>query len=825
MAAPADEPALRAWHFPVVVVALCAVAGDGLALRAGAGVPTLLAALAGLSCVVLAPPGWVRWIGLAALAFAVAHGRADLAYRPWVAAGDIAALSLPGTYEVAGRVARPPELRDGGLRLVVAVESVRGRGRSGPAHGSLALQMREVEHAWAEGDRLRGWMRLRRPRNFGNPGEFDYERSMARRGLRVSAFLYRDAGLERRPAATTDRRGAWRAGVAATIERRLGGAEARLLSALVLGMGASVPAEVRESFARAGVSHILAVSGLHIGFVAGVGFAGFRWLLSRSERLLLWTVVPRVAAALSLLPVLAYAGIAGSNVATGRAVLMAALVFGSVLVDRQRNLPVALGLAAIVAIAATPGVTADVSFQLSFAAVAALLVALERFQRWWPVWEEEKLLRLRPRRAWAWRIVATYGVVSVAALLATTPLVAYHFNRVSLAAPLANLIITPLLGSLVVPTGLLAALVYPLSETVAGWLVTATKPLLWLSIELAAWIAARPGASFRVPTPRLVVLVALYAACLLAAAGGRRWRRAALAAALAGLAVQGGIHLAGRLGPDALRVTFLSVGQGDSAVVEFPSGEVMVVDGGGMGSRTFDVGERIVAPYLWSRGLRRVDVVVVSHPDWDHFGGLGFIAETFRPHEVWIGDDGVATPAWRRFVDRVEGSGARWVEVRRGATRRFGEASIEVLWPPVATGGMKSNDRSIVLAIEYAGQRLLLPGDVEARSETALVAADPAALASRILKAPHHGSATSSTAPFIAATAPTAVVVSAGSYNHFGFPDRAVVRRYRGAGARILRTDLDGAVTATISADGDMHVTASRSARRDDGDARGGVSL
>lgn len=809
MAAPAEVDVLRAWRFPIVAVAVCAIAGDALALRYAAGPMSALAAGGGVVLLVAVRRAAWRWGAVALIGFVVAHARADLAYRPLTASGDIAGLDLPGTYELAGTIARAPERRDGGLRLVVDVGAVRGRGRSGPAHGKVLLQVRHAERPWMQGDEIRGWLRLRRPRNFGNPGEFDYERHLARRAIRVTAFLYRDAEVERRAAQERSIRAAWRSGVAELFARRAGGDEGRLLAALVLGMGASLPAALRESFAQAGVSHILAVSGLHVGFVAAVAYGGIRWLLTRSEWLMLRFVVPRLAAALTLVPVLLYAGIAGSNVATGRAVLMASLVFGSVLVDRQRNLAVALALAAVAAIALTPGVTADVSFQLSFAAVAALLVAIERFQRWWPEWEEATLLRLQPRRAWLLRLLATYAVVSAAALIATSPLVAYHVNRVSLAAPIANLLVTPILGSLVVPLGLTAALAYPLSETFAGGLVGAASPLISLSVYLVQGIAAVPGSSFRTTTPGWWMLGALYLAGAMVLLGGRRARRAGLAIACAGLALPGVGHLGAWLGPRELRVTFLSVGQGDGAVVELPGGGVMVIDGGGLANSTFDVGERVVAPYLWQRGIARVDVLVVSHPDWDHFGGLRFLAENFRPREVWVGDGGVDTASWRQFAAAVEGSGAAWVPVRRGDRWDLGGVDFRVLWPPVGAGDLRPNDRSVVMMVEYAGERILLPGDAEARSEAALVALEGTRLQSRILKAPHHGSATSSSPAFIDAVAAETVVVSAGSYNRYGLPNRDVLRRYRRAGARIRRTDLHGAVTVTIADDGSVRLSSS----------------
>ena len=799
----------RRWAYPIAAVALAAVAGDALAVPAGtvdaAIIVAAASACAGILLVLRRRSG-SAWAGAALLAFAVGHARADAVYRPFVAADHVAALELPARAVVEGVVAGEPETRPSGLRLVLTLQGIAVNHDRRPLQGRLVLHISQASQPWARGDRLRGLVRLRRPRNFGNPGEFDYERHLARQGIYVSGFSYDDEQLERIPGGPTGLLASWRASVAQTFDANAAGAEGALLKALLLGMSADLPEALRESFARAGVSHILAISGLHIGLVAAVGYGAFRWLLTRSETVLLSFVVPKLAAAAAMVPVILYAGIAGSNVATQRSVAMAALVLGAVVSDRRANLVVALALAAAGLVATSPGVTGEISFQLSFVAVSGLLAATDAFWRWWQRWEDERLLRLQPRKAWAQRFVAGSLVVSLAALLSTAPLVAFHFHRVSFAAPLANLVVTPILGTLVVPLGLVAALTQPFSELVAGGIVQLAALLAGCGIWLVEWIAWLPGASVRVATPPFAAVLAFYLTAVAVVVTTGAWRRRC---AVVALAVWASVFVAGSATRRValhdfrgeVRITFLSVGQGDSAVVEFPGGGVMVVDGGGLSSRTFDVGERLIAPFLWSRGITRVDVLVATHPQWDHYGGLIFLAEEFAPREVWDNGASGRGAGWRRFAAAVARSGARRVAVQRGFEREWHGVRVRVLGPP-DDSWMGVNDASVVMTLEFGGQRVLLAGDVEAAGEEALLVSGDDVLRSFVVKVPHHGSATSSARRFVAAVAPDVAVVSAGRDNRFGFPQREVVNRYRADGARVLRTDRAGAIAVRIDASG-----------------------
>lgn len=779
--------------------------GDALAGRGATIAPGSLAAAAALAAALFcsADLAW-RHVGVLLLAVVTANLAADRIYRPRLPPDHIALAARRTPVDIEALLSADPELRGERTRLLLQAEQVdEGQGWR-PTRGTVLLVTRRLERQWAEGDRLRATVSLRRPRNFGNPGEFDYVAYLARQGVYVTAYADDDGEFTQLGHSDTGVSAwfaRWRRGVGALIHRSLAEPQASVLSALIIGTAAALPTELRVAFNRAGVSHVLSVSGLHVGLVAAGAYAVFRWLLARSRWLLLAINVPKLAAALSVLPVLLYAGIAGSNVATLRSLLMIVVFIGAVIVDRQRHVGVSLAAAAIVVLVISPGSSLDISFQLSFVAVLGLVLALERFWPWWRRWEERHLLRLRGWRGRLWRALAVYAAVSLSALAATTPLTALHFNQVSFIAVLANAVVVPLLGSVAVALGLLGALIFLGSETLAWVCVCLAGPAVELGLWLVRFFAAWPYAAVRVVTPTTVELLMMYAA-LLAVVGLHGRRRLAVLGLLAMLALADGVWwYADRYHRRDLRLTFLSVGQGDAAVVEFPGAAVMVIDGGGAGD-SFDIGERVIAPFLWSRKIAHVDYVVLSHPDNDHYGGLAFVATQFSAHEFWSNGATADTDRFAQLQEALLAHNVARRVLRRGTVRRIGSVDVLVHSPRSEGLSLRDNDASLVLSLAFAGRRVLFPGDIEAPGENDIVASADGQLSSAVLKVPHHGSHTSSSARFLDAVAPRLAIISAGYQNRFGFPHPDVLRRYSARDCALARTDLDGAAAVRITADG-----------------------
>jgi competence protein ComEC len=661
--------------------------------------------------------------------------------------------------------------------------------------GYILLTIADPSGDFGVGERLRLHASLRRPRDFANPRTYAYAEGLARRGVWTTGYSS-GRGITRLgsvPRASRLERERQRIGriIAASLPPR----EAGLMRALVVGDQASVAAEDWNAITAAGLAHLVSVSGLHIALVWGIVFAAARWVLSRSEWLLLHADVRALAGLAALPTAMTYAALAGLSVPAARSVAMTALGVSSLVVGREvrplRVLALAAGGIALV----SPGAVLGVSFQLSFASVLALIVV---GQEW----------STRPRPiappALARRVVGAAALailVSAAALVGTSPLVAFHFNRLTPIGLLTNPILVPIAGTPATMLGVAGAVASLVSEPCARIAFGLAFWPLALLREGALAAAALPMASIRVPTPTLAELTIAYVLLALPWIAPRR-RRVVAAVVLGALALDGAWWVRERWLDSRLRVRFLDVGQGDAAVLELPGGEIVVIDGGGFGRSGFDVGERVVAPYLWSRKIRRIDVLVATHGDWDHQGGLHFLAREFAPRELWMSASAMEQERLAALTDSVRTSGGRVRLVHAGeAVYARSGVTIECLHPPDAAA-VSGNDSSLVLRLGFGRHLLLFTGDVEAAGEAAVTTRFAPRPVS-ILKVPHHGSGTSSSPSLLRWARPEVAVFSLGAGNSYGFPQPAVIERYRSAGTRTLRTDRDGSVW--VSTDGERY--------------------
>jgi len=550
------------------------------------------------------------------------------------------------------------------------------------------------------------------------------------------------------------------------------------LAGITVGDRSRVPAALDDRWRAAGIYHVLSVSGLHLAAIAGLAFLVLTTLVAASPwggrvRPARWAALPALALAI------AYTLVTGAQVATLRALLVVALWMTAQVLARPLRLVDALGAAALVLLAWSPEDLAEPAFQLSF--VAALTLAAIP-----PA--TEPLGARRPRVVrWLVRGVITSVWVSVA----TAPITAFHFQQVSAGGVIGNLILTPILELLALPLALVGLVVGSLGD-----------PLLRAAVALVELVDAGAGALAQVmPVGRAAVASATVMAALVALAlwlasrAGRR-TRADLALWLA-LCVGWSMAQAPP-DPGALRVTFLDVGQGDAALVELPDGAVWLVDAGSHGGRA------ITAAVL-AGGHDAIDLAIISHPHPDHFGGLAQLGVPVR--ELWAVREVEATREGAAFAEVARRTGAPTAYPPLGLAREQAGVRLTVLAPSYdgrqAADPVRSvNDNSLVIALDYAGRQVLFAGDVEREGEDVLV---PLLAPADVVKVPHHGSPTSSSAAFVTATSPRLAVISCGRGNRFGFPAPAVVARWREAGATVARTD-EGSVTVVIDAGGALAV-------------------
>jgi len=722
-------------------------------------------------------------------------------------------LPLPQQVQLEGWLFHEPEYLPHRGRLYLEALRVWRNGTPSPATGKILLTVRSLTHSWHYGDVLHLSVRLRTPRNFHTPGSFDYEGYLARQGIYLSAFLWDDSAVTR-IGTQGSRVRFWiertRRSIGSFFDSSLDPQTTAVLRALIIGDEGRISKEVREAFSRAGVAHVLSISGLHLSLVAAAAYGVWWWLLGWSRYLLLRFSMPKLAALLTIPPVLVYAGLAGGKVATWRSVIMVLVYLFAILIDRRQEVYRSLALAALLISLLWPGAVLEISFQLSFLAILGILLGMEQFSRRWSGWREKHQLALRPGRERVLRWGATYVAVSVFALFGTAPVTAAYFNQIAWAGLFANMLVVPLLGSLAVILGLIAAglsfLHTGLATVVLFCAGVVTRAGTWIVMQIGSW----PSAALDVVTPTLLEVVLLYGlfACLLLRVSSLKSPvsnvpRYLLPTLLATLLLDAAFWTWHRYFHRDLRVTFLDVGQGDATVVELPGSQVMVIDGGGFASEDFDVGEAVLAPFLWSRKIGRVDTVVMSHPQLDHYGGLAFVARHFSPREFWFTGEQARGERFSQLVLALEQAkvSARRL-CRKAPAMQFAEVRIQVLHPPCQSANLDTNNASLVLRLSFGETQVLLTGDIEGEGEDLILAAG-LPLASTILKVPHHGSRTSSSKAFVQAVAPHVAIASLGYHNRFSFPAPEIVRRYAELGSRFLRTDQSG--TISVLSDGRVY--------------------
>ena len=792
----------------------------------------------GIAVAILGEIHVVVGFGLAALGLAAWR----LSQRSWVtavAAGALAAGAGLGLRAVCEAQAPPAVPEDKLVRVlgqvVTGPEAGAGQGESKRTRFRLAVHsvdasafearalvnVAEGVPDLAPGDEVALSARLFLPRGFANPGLPDARLLSKAQGVDLLASVRTTADIQIvsgvKGWSVRPRRLAFRlrSAMARAINQRLSDPAAAFVRTMVLGERAETSPEVEEGFRAAGATHVLSVSGLHLAVVVALVFGLLRRLALLVPKLALRANATALAAALSLPAVVLYSLLTGEAIATLRSAFMAAAALGAMLVNRPFSLSASIAFAALVLLVQSPLVLLDISFQLSFASVIALGFFAQRFA---PAAPPRGARRWRRALGWLGRCLAVSSVAS----LSTMPLVAHHFGEVTPAAPVGNLVLVPLVELAVLPCGLVGALLALIHQ------VLGAAPL-WLA-GLASQAALYGADGFRRLAPIILVRYpnVFESAALMAGAGfllyglsrgtGRRLRWL-LSAFLAGSLAAGSLVVRDlrRRTADEMRVTFLDVGQGDSALVEGPGGFVMLVDGGGRYDDSFDTGARVVEPVLRARGIGCVDLVVLSHPHPDHLNGLLRVLARFEVGALWTsGDDGhnpkygellalarehgVATPAPARFERkgmRIEPLGP-WVG--------------DVVGPPP---GLDANNASLVVRAGYAGRAVLFTGDIGVDGEAELVARGQTGLtiASEVVKVPHHGSRKSSGDEFLASVKPSLAVVSAGRHNTFHLPSPVALARYVARGVRIRRTDLDGAVTVAVDAQGHLSVTCARGCR------------
>ncbi len=707
-------------------------------------------------------------------------------------------------WHIIGTVDGDPERFPDRTRLVLKAESLARKGVFYKVSGAVRVTIREPVAGLRSGDRVACLAKLKEIHNFNNPGGFNYRRYLAFRGIYASASVSRESFVIRLHPGKTYRLGHAidhsRRAVSSLIDKATPedpGEAKGIIKALLIGDRSEVSREIRDVFNRIGTAHLLAISGLHIGIVATLAFMGFRFVLARSQRVLLAAWPAKGAALLSLFPVLFYGLLAGMSPATQRAVIMVMVFLMALLFERERDTINTLALAALVILVISPTALFEISFQLSFTAVFAILYMLKHLPF---------VVKLRRGPSTVYKRPVLFLFVSAAAILGTLPITLYYFNQTSLIGILTNCVMVPLIGFLVVPLGLLAVLFLPVAPTVALWIMKGATTILEGCLGLAVFFSKWPFAAVRTVTPTLIEIGLYYAlAWVLFNFRQTRWARPLLIGLAIVALADVGYWVNERYGRSELRMTVIDVGQGSSALMELPGGPCILVDGGGFYDNRFDVGAWVVGPFLWKRKIATVEILVLSHPNSDHLNGLLFIARHFNVREVWMNQEYVPNKQYQDFLDIISEKDIRIVGLEELLTpKTINGVRFQVLYPPEDFLERKTkdswrtlNNNSLVLKVLFDKVSFLLTGDMEAEAEKELTSLARTTLKSNVLLVPHHGSRGSSTPEFLKCVDPDMGVISSGWKNIFGFPHQKTLKRYQDRGCQVFRTDRQGAIAIT----------------------------
>lgn len=778
---------------------------------------------------------------------------------------DSGRLASGSAVEVEGLLVREPEAGLDSSSIVVSVQRLTSNDTIFGTKGNVRLYVRgNAADGLHYGSRVRASTQLLREESFLNPGVTARRDLLDRSGIdavgSVSDARRIEILGEGRPYHPLRLIYAWRARMITEMRDNLEPRTAGVMIASLLGNKNFLDRETAEAFREGGTFHILVISGLHITFIGGV-------ILVVMRR---FTPDRRIQFVVSTLILWGYTLAVGAEVPVVRAAAMFSLMLGGYVLNRRSSLLNSLCFSALVLLALRPSELLDASFQLTFASVAAIVciaypvaTGIRAIGAWEPsretpfppnvpswlrtlcelvYWQPDQWKLDAPKLLWtaglekspsaskldsvsrvAVRYLTEGVLVSVIVQVVMLPLSIIYFHRVSVASVLLNLWVGTLIAleSFAAVIAVAAGIV---SEPIAAGFYRLTEVLNSAMLALPSVFADDPAWSFRVPAysgAGRVWYILFFFLIGIAAIMLNRWdpfavrRRGRLAAVVLSvvLAAVTTVMLAHPLSsprPDGrLRVDFLDVGQGDSALITFPNGRTMLLDGGGRmryddpySTSTVEpdvprIGEMVVSEFLWHRGYSQIDFILATHEDLDHIQGLSDVVRNFNVSTALIARGANSdADALKELVTAATKRSTAVRTLSHGDSLQFGEVRIDVLNPPAATDALSDNDRSLVLRIRYGSRTILMTGDIErAAEETMLDAGED--LRADVVKVPHHGSRTSSTAAFVNAVSADLAVISVGRRSQFGHPRAEVVERWLLSGAEVMTTGARGTITMT----------------------------
>ena len=627
--------------------------------------------------------------------------------------------------------------------------------------------------------------RFHPPHGFRNPGGYDYTEHLARQRIFLTGWIGHPEFIQPLPSAA-EQNGILltaekiRAKIIMFLQTHLPANQAALYRALLTGDRSGIDQATSDAFRRLGISHLLAISGLHMAMLASGFFMIATFLLRRSTPLLLHLPATKIAAGLTLIPLAAYALLSGMQPSALRAFIMVTIVMMAMISDRQWHGPTGLALAALLILTFDPLALFTISFQLSFVAVSGIVLILPKLA---PYFQPEPPSSLTAHlRRWLGGSLA----VAVAAIAATLPLLLFHFQHTSLVGLPATLLFEPLFCLWGLGWGLAALPLVFFWPSLATTLLTMGGHGLALCQQWAISLAGFDQISIWLPPPAIPIILLYYMGILLFFSSVRPQIR------LGGLLFCLPLFFPLPHHIDHDQVTILDVGKGNCALIELANGATVLIDGGGHQSAHFDIGRQVIAPFLRQRHIRHLDLVISSHADSDHYNGLFFILDHFACSTLWVADKDSKDAGFQRLLSLARSNHIPVVIPRPGQCfPQHGPSQLRLFSSLHLVPGTTDNDQSLVISFRTGPFSFLFPGDISSKAEQALI---PTLPPHDVVIAPHHGSALSNSTPFITTTAPQLVIFSNSPYNKGRFPGQVVQQRYQQQNVLTMQTANKGAI-------------------------------
>lgn len=558
-----------------------------------------------------------------------------------------------------------------------------------------------------------------------------------------------------------------------------------VLEALLLGERARMEPTITHSLQKAGLYHLFAISGAHIAIISFFLFSFFKIL----------RIPTRPSFLLIMVFLLFYALLVEGRPSVLRATIMTLAFLVGKLIWTNVNLINTISISAFILLFFNPFHLFSLGFQLTFAATFSIILFFP------------KIIKFLPKLPFK---LSEIFALSLAAQLGVLPLIASSFNRITFSSLILNYAALPLVA-LIMAFGYIFLPLSFLSPILAHRLAEGLNFIINLLVSSSHLLDRFSIASYRIPTPHTFTVICyfLFLYLLLLPSKIKKQKLILFLCFSAFLAILISYPFSSL--SKNLKLTFIDVGQGESILVEFPGKKKMLIDGGGFPEGRFDVGENVVSPFLWRKGIKKINYVVLTHAHPDHLNGLKAIVRNFKIGEYWEACNPSGSEAYKDFKARMAPS-LPCRRLFRGETVQEKEVRIDILHPPQGSPQMLTidNDDSLALRLSYGQSSFLLSGDIGIEAEREILKHCPE-IKSQVLKSPHHGSRSSSSKVFLENTAPQIVIISVGRGNRYGFPDQEVLERYKEIGVKVYRTDLHGSVEVT--SDGRKFVVRTASGR------------